>query len=124
MRKPNRWLSGGLAASPAQRLTREWKPSAPTIQRAGTMSPATETPSGAMPRTAAVDESNAAEGLARRTVPLNAETAQRGQTIGHQPFAACFVDRRTRAVRECHVHSLKARGDGGREASGAASDYE
>src|ERR1035441_6245318 len=48
MRKPNRWLSGGLAASPAQRLTRERKPSAPTIQRAGTMAPAIETPSRAV----------------------------------------------------------------------------
>ena len=51
MRNPKRRLPGGPAAIPAQRRTREWKPSAPTIQRAGTVSPAIETPSLEIPPT-------------------------------------------------------------------------
>src|ERR1022692_2362273 len=76
MRKPNRWLSGGLAASPAQRLTREWKPSAPTIQRAGTMSPAIETPSGPMPLTGAPHNMRTPAAVAASTI-LECRTVRR-----------------------------------------------
>jgi hypothetical protein len=73
---------------------------------------------------AAVHESNAAEGLRVRTVQRNPETAQSGQAIGHQAFAACFVDGRACAVRECDMQSLAARGDGGRQPGRSTPDNE
>jgi hypothetical protein len=71
-----------------------------------------------------VDESNAAERLRIRGVQRDSETAQRRQTIGHQSFTTCFVDGRARTIGECDIQSLAARGDGGRQPGGAASDYE
>jgi hypothetical protein len=73
---------------------------------------------------AAIDEANAMEGLARRPVPRDPETAQCGQAIGHQSFAAGFVDGRACTVGKGDSEAFAARGDGGCEAGGTASDYE
>jgi hypothetical protein len=73
---------------------------------------------------AAVHESNAAKRLRIRVVQGNAETAQHGQTIGHQSFTAYFVDRRARAIGKCDMQSPVARGDGRSQPGGSPSNDE
>jgi hypothetical protein len=72
----------------------------------------------------AVYESNAAEGLAGRPIPLNSEPTQRGQAVGHQSFAAYFIDRRARAIGECDIQPFAARRDSGRDPGRSTANNE
>jgi len=51
------------------------------------------------------------EALIFRQNDSNSASSRKG--IGHQAFAACFVDRWTIAVRDHHTHALRSRRNGG-----------
>jgi hypothetical protein len=71
---------------------------------------------------AAIHESNAAEGQAGRLLPPDAKSTQCRQAVGHQPFAAYFVDGRARTIGKRDRKPFTARGDSGRQPGGAASN--
>ena len=70
----------------------------------------------------AIHKAYAAKGLRFAGVQHYPQIAQCGQAIGHQPFAASFIDGRTRTIRECDTQSFAARGDRRGQTCGTAPD--
>src|SRR5260370_4270484 len=56
-------------------------------------------------------------------VQHDTQTTQRRERIGHQPFAAGLVDRRTRGISHRYVESLQTRCDSRRQ-SGRSTAYD
>jgi hypothetical protein len=57
-------------------------------------------------------------------VDFDAERPRGGQAIGHDAFTAGFVYRRVSGIGDHHCEAAAARGDGGGQTGGTASDDE
>jgi hypothetical protein len=69
----------------------------------------------------AANKANATERKDFANWNFNAQRAQGIEPVGHQAFAARFVDRRNRAIRHRHAQAAAARGNRRRQAGGTAS---
>jgi hypothetical protein len=54
------------------------------------------------------EKANPAEGVTLTLIHFNTQAAERSERVGHESFAARFVDGRLRAIRNNHVESLLA----------------
>ena len=73
---------------------------------------------------AAADKAYPAEGMRVRLRDRNSQLRERGASVGHQAFAARFVDGWPSTVRHYNVETTLTRRDGRRQSRGAATDYE
>jgi hypothetical protein len=67
-------------------------------------------------------KANPAKGQRSSEIALNAQTIQRSNAIGHQSFAARFIDRRARPIGYQHFDTTQTKGDRRSEPHRSASN--
>jgi hypothetical protein len=70
----------------------------------------------------AADETNAAERPASSQVDVHAKRAEAFDAVGHEPFAAGFIDGRMSMVDDCDGQALAPQGDRSGKTGGPAAD--
>src|SRR6202012_1711293 len=57
-------------------------------------------------------------------VELDAQRMQRAPRVGHQPLAACLVNRRTQRVGDQHIGTALPQCNGGRKSRRTTADHQ
>ena len=75
-------------------------------------------------RALAMEEADAAKRLAALALQVDSQGAGGANAIGHDAFAAGFVDGRNHTICQHHLEAALSRGNSGSQASRAASDHQ